>query len=108
MDAAFCRKQRCTQSSGMARPKSRQGRTNASVLRTRTVIRSSADPCRAVEHFAGSEHRMHCDGQLCAIATAARLKPTRSLNASPHVRRVLSAELRVRITVAASYSRLRT
>jgi hypothetical protein len=37
VDAALCCKQRCTPTGGMARPTSRQGRTNASVLRTRTV-----------------------------------------------------------------------
>jgi len=37
-----------------------------------------------------------------ATATAARLNPTRSLSLSPHVRRSLSALLRVSITVAAS------
>jgi len=37
-----------------------------------------------------------------ATATAARLKPIRSLSLSPHVRRELSAEVRVKMTVAAS------
>src|SRR5918993_577580 len=39
---------------------------------------------------------------LRATATAARLKPTRSLSLRPHLCRPLSAELRVRMTVAAS------
>jgi hypothetical protein len=39
---------------------------------------------------------------LRATATAARLKPTLSLSLSPHVRKPLSAEERVSMTVAAS------
>lgn len=39
---------------------------------------------------------------LRASATAALLNPTRSLSWRPHVRKLLSAELRVRMTVAAS------
>jgi len=38
---------------------------------------------------------------LRATATAARLKPTFSLSLSPQERRVLSARLRVKMTVAA-------
>lgn len=39
---------------------------------------------------------------LRATATAARLKPTFSRRLRPHFRRLLSAEVRVRMTVAAS------
>jgi hypothetical protein len=39
---------------------------------------------------------------LRATATAARLKPIRSLSLRPHARKALSAEVRVKITVAAS------
>ncbi len=42
-----------------------------------------------------------------ATATAARLNPTLSLNFRPHVRKPLSADVRVRMTVAASNSRPR-
>lgn len=40
---------------------------------------------------------------LRATATAALLKPILSRSCKPHVRNVLSLELRVRMTVAASY-----
>ena len=40
-----------------------------------------------VEELAGPQHRVHHDRELSATATAARLKPIRSLSLSPHVRR---------------------
>ena len=58
------------------------------------AVRSNISPDRSIACIVTARRR--------ATATAARLKPTRSLNLSPHVRSVLSAELRVRITVAAS------
>src|SRR4051794_3589874 len=44
---------------------------------------------------------------LRAIATAALLKPILSRSCRPHVRRVLTVELRVRMTAAAPYRRAR-
>lgn len=58
------------------------------------AVRSNISPDRSIACIVTANRR--------ATATAARLKPTRSFNLSPHVRSVLSAELRVRITVAAS------
>ena len=68
------------------------------------AIRNRSSRCAdgPVEERAGLEHRVHDDGQFRATATAARLKPTRSLSLRPQFRRPLSAELRVRMTVAAS------
>ena len=85
-----------------ARPTSRQGRFGA--LKARALFlwshevgfkpRSNSVPSLSIACIVTASFR--------ANATAARLKPMRSLSFSPQVRRSLSAELRVRMTDAAS------
>src|SRR5215212_2688053 len=58
------------------------------------AVRSKSWPDRSVACIPTASFR--------ATATAARSKPIRSLSLSPHVRSELSAEVRVRMTVAAS------
>ena len=85
-----------------ALPTSRQGRVgalNARALFLQShaigfVPRSNSVPSRSIACIVTASFR--------ANATAARLKPMRSLSFSPQARRSLSAELRVRITDAAS------
>ena len=85
-----------------ARPTSRQGRFGA--LKARALFlwshavgfkpRSNSVPSLSIACIVTASFR--------ANATAARLKPMRSLSFSPQARRSLSAELRVRMTEAAS------
>jgi hypothetical protein len=56
----------------------------------------------SVKQLAGLEHGMHHTASLRATATAPRLKPTLSRSLTPQARSVLSPELRVKMTVAAS------
>lgn len=88
--------------SGMAMPTSRQGtsrrahRLNASASyhAVAPAVRSKSSPVLSIACIVTAS--------LQATATAARLKPILSRRFRPHVRRRLSAELRVRMTVAAS------
>ena len=85
-----------------ALPTSRQGRFGALKIRAlflrdhpaAFIPRSKRVPSRSIACIVTAS--------FLAKATAARLKPMRSLSFSPQVRRSLSAELRVRMTDAAS------
>lgn len=63
-----------------------------------------AAPEIRIKELACLKHGIHFTASLRATATAARLKPIPSRSLRPHLRRLLSAELRVRMTTAASYS----
>jgi hypothetical protein len=78
-------------------------RTSASELRTQTAIQIKLQ-ATAVRSNISPDRDTACivTASLRATATAARLKPTRSLNLSAHVPVCFHLKLRVRITVAAS------
>lgn len=85
-----------------ARPTSRQGRSGALTSRALSLCfqavgfmpRSNSVPSLSIACIVTAS--------FLASATAARLKPMRSLSFNPQLRRSLSAELRVRMTDAAS------
>src|SRR4051794_607905 len=65
-------------------------------------LASGCPASRSLEELARPQMACITTASFRATATAARLKPIRSLSLSPHVRSELSAEVRVRTTVAAS------
>ncbi len=77
----------------------------AGTERARCLLRRAQAVTPAERSNSSPDFSMACmmTASLRATATAARLKPIRSRSLRPQSRSVLSAELRVRMTVAASY-----
>lgn len=97
---------RCIPSVGMVQPTSRQGRVRSLAACQRNCYAGAP----AVLSNSSSDLSMACitTESFRATATAARLKPMRSRSLRPQSHKALSAELRVRMTHAASYRRART
>ena len=92
--------QQCNSISGMARLTSRQGHLGR--LGSERYRDLSDGSGVRIEEFPSLKHRMHNNRQLARYGHGGLLKPILSRSFRPHVRRVLSVELRVRITAAAS------
>jgi hypothetical protein len=92
--------QQCNSISGMARLTSRQGHLSVQVLNA--IGTYAVAPAFGLKSSPVLSIVCIITASLRATATAALLKPILSRSFRPHVRRVLSVELRVRMTAAAS------
>ena len=92
--------QQCNSISGMARLTSRQGHLRRSG--SEAIGTYAAAPAVRIEHLAGLKHRMHCNRQFARHGHGSSFEADSLRSFRPHVRSVLSVELRVRMTAAAS------